>query len=95
MSLLCARLAAKPTHSPWKKIGDSTAMSGACGTAAEIGMVGDEGVAFVDFVGRIVFQDTRGASRKGAHVQRQHDMLRDDFALAIQESHSWRPATRE
>ena len=47
-------------------------------------MIGDKGVAFVYFVGAVVFENARGASRKSAHVQRQHDVLRDDFALAIQ-----------
>jgi hypothetical protein len=51
--------------------------------AAQIRMVGDEGVALVYFVSIVVFQNSRGAGGKGAHVQRQHHMLRDHFALAV------------
>src|SRR6476646_1706668 len=47
-------------------------------------MIGDKSIPFVYFVGAVVLENPRGACRKSSHVQRQHDMLRDDFPLAIQ-----------
>ena len=57
---------------------------GRVGAAAEVGMVGDESVAVVDFVKRKSFQDRRGAGGKGAHVERQDDMLGDHFAAGVE-----------
>jgi hypothetical protein len=47
-------------------------------------VVGDEGVTLVNFLSAVISQDACGAGGKCAHMQRQYHMLRDDFALAIQ-----------
>ena len=52
--------------------------------AAEVRMIGDEGIAFGNFGARVALQYPRRASGKSTHVERQHDMLSDDFALRIQ-----------
>jgi hypothetical protein len=52
--------------------------------AAQVWVIGDEGVAFVYLIGAVSFKNARGASGECAHVKRQHDMLRDHFAVAVQ-----------
>jgi hypothetical protein len=47
-------------------------------------MVRDEGVALVNLRRLIVFQHASGAGGKSAHVERQHDVLRDHFAFDVE-----------
>ena len=56
---------------------------GRVGAAAEVGMVGDKGVARVNLLQRKIIQNRRGAGGEGAHVQRQNNMLGDHFAAGI------------
>ena len=48
---------------------------GRMGTAAEIRMIDNEGIAFCDFVRRIALQNRMSAVMICAHVQWQYDML--------------------
>src|ERR671922_475187 len=54
-------------------------------TAAEIRMVGDKGITFLDFRAGIAFQHTGSTSRECSHVQWQDHVLSYDFALAVQD----------
>ena len=47
-------------------------------------MIDDEGVAFVNIIVRKALVHSSSASREGAHMQRQHDVLRDHRTSGIQ-----------
>src|SRR6185312_3950258 len=54
-------------------------------TAAEIRVIDDERIAVVDILGRKALEDGGRAARKGAHMQRQHDVLCDHLTGGIQD----------
>ena|SRR5438132_4440480 len=52
--------------------------------ATEIRMIRNKSIAFIDLRWRIVLEQSCRTGRKRSHVQRQDNMLSDDFASGIQ-----------
>ena len=55
------------------------------GAAAAVGVVDDVGVAFLQLLRGKPFEEPLGASREGAHVERQHHVLGDDLGPGVED----------